>query len=352
MKKKICIISTILILAILIATVFLVNRNQFSLEIDGYKIDKEEFLDAADRKKYDVTSYFTQKNGVNVDSEFWEREIDGELPYKKLAEEAIEELKYFHAVYGLAEEKGYVEDGSYAALLGRWESENQARKEKIENGETVYGLSEYTLELYLEYEMDTIQKSYCDDLENEGMEITDADRAEYYAEHIDYYYRDDDRVLDYIKIPYLEQGLSDDTVRELKECLTRIYKQMDAEHSLKELAGSEEKLAEYLEHADVTASELVMYSRTIDDILEYAWELQAGESTAVLDEEGSLYLIECTDRTENDTTPIEEVRDNINKTLREENYDKILTERAAAAKVEGDMEQIFRFMKKNIGNEK
>ena len=43
MKKKICVISTIIILVILIFLIFFISRNRFSLSIDGNKIDKEEF---------------------------------------------------------------------------------------------------------------------------------------------------------------------------------------------------------------------------------------------------------------------------------------------------------------------
>lgn len=350
MKKKICIIITIIILAILVCVGIFAYRNPFSLAINESKIDKEEFLDAAAQVKYDVISYFSGKSGGNVDSGFWEREVDGEIPYEKLATEALEQLKYYRAVYGLAKEKGYIDDDSYQGLLERWEAENQSRQEKIANGEAVYGLSEYTLELYREYEMDTLQKLYCEDLENEGMEITDADREQYYEEHKESYQRDDDRILDYIKIPYTNEGMSEEEADELKDRLTAIYKKMDESHSLAELAGADDELSAYLEHADVTVDELTVYSRTISDILEYAWELEAGESTAVLDEYGCLYLIECTERTANDAASMDEVKDNINKTLREERYDEMIEQRAAEAQVTGDMERIYFFMKKHIEN--
>lgn len=350
MKKKICIIITIILLAAIVFVGIFVYRNQFSLAVNGSKIDKEEFLDAAAQKKYEVISYFSGKTGQSAGAGFWETETDGELPYKKLADAAVEQLKYIHAVYGLAKEKGYIEDDSYQGLLERWESENQLRKEKIARGEAVYGLSEYTLELYREYEMDTIQKQYCEDPENEGMEITDADREQYYEEHKDSYQRDDDRILDYIKIPYENEGMSEEEADELKDRLTAIYKKMDESHPLAELAEADEELSAYLEHADVTADELTIYSRTISDILEYAWELDAGESTAVIDEYGCLYLIECTSRTANDATPLEEVKDNIDKTLREERYDEIIARLAEEARTEGDMERIYFFMKKHIDN--
>lgn len=350
MKKKICIIITIIILAILVCVGIFAYRNQFSLTINESKIDKEEFLDAAAQKKYEVISYFSGKTGGNIDSGFWKSEIDGEIPYEKLALEAVEQLKYVHAVYGLAKEKGYIDDDSYQGLLERWEAENQSRQEKIAKGEAVYGLSEYTLELYREYEMDTLQKLYCEDLENEGMEITDADREQYYEEHKESYQRDDDRILDYIKIPYTNEGMSEEEADELKDRLTAIYKKMDESHSLAELAEADDELSTYLEHANVTVDELTVYSRTISDILEYAWELEAGESTAVIDEYGCLYLIECTDRTANSAVSMDEVKDNINKTLREERYDEMIERRAAEAQVSGDMERIYFFMKKHIEN--
>ena len=348
MKKKICIIIAILVLIILFFVVYFMSENPFSLTINGFKISEEEFLEAASQRKYEVTSYFSGKSGGNVDAGFWEREMEGEVPYEKLAEAAIEELKYFHAVYGLAAEKGYIEDESYESFLKRWELENKVRKEKIENGEVVYGLSEYSLDLYREYEMDTIQKSYCENLENEGMDITDAERAQYYAEHLEYYKREDDRILDYIRIDYETENISEGQVKELKESLTSVYKDMDKEHSLSDMVREDERLSPYLEHADITADELNFYSRSISDVLEYAWDLSTGESTSVLDDNGCLYLIECTERKANDEVAVDEVKDNINKALREERYDEIVAGRAANISVECDMEQIYSFMKKNI----
>ena len=180
MKKKVFAIAAISFFIIAAIIVLFPQKDSFSLKINDNEISKEEFLAAAAQKRYEVVSYFSEKGGGNVDAKFWEEAVGGELPYEKLTQEAIEELKYFYAVYDMAKEKGYVEDGSYSALIKRWEEENHFRKDKIEKGEAIYGLSEYPLDLYLEYEMDSIQKSYCDDLENEGMEVTEEDRKQYY----------------------------------------------------------------------------------------------------------------------------------------------------------------------------
>ena len=83
-------------------------------------------------------------------------------------------------LYDLAEECGDVSDSSYEALEKRWKDENAKRSEKVEKGEVVYGLKEYTFQLYLQYEMSTLKEKYCNDDTREGMELTEDEILEYY----------------------------------------------------------------------------------------------------------------------------------------------------------------------------
>ena len=83
-------------------------------------------------------------------------------------------------VYDLAKECGDVSDSSYKALEKRWKDENAKRSEKVEKGEVVYGLKEYTFQLYLQYEMSTLKEKYCNDDTREGMELTEDEVLEYY----------------------------------------------------------------------------------------------------------------------------------------------------------------------------
>ena len=83
-------------------------------------------------------------------------------------------------LYDLAEECGDVSDSSYEALEKRWKDENAKRSEKVENGEVVYGLKEYTFQIYLQYEMSTLKEKYCNDYTREGMELTEDEILEYY----------------------------------------------------------------------------------------------------------------------------------------------------------------------------
>lgn len=44
----------------------------------------------------------------------------------------------------------------------------------------IYGLKEYTFELYLQYEMSGLKEEYCNDRSREGMDLTDEEMLKHY----------------------------------------------------------------------------------------------------------------------------------------------------------------------------
>lgn len=340
-KRKVLFIIPIVILVVIGVVLICINGNNSSLElsIGEYQISEEEYADAMQKEVYDVTRYFYDTYGAAVDSEFWGKEFEGEIPYEMLAERTVERLKYNHAVYQHAEKLGYIDSASYEAILERMAAENALRKEKIEKGEPVYGLKEYSKELYMEYEMDTFQKAYCDNIENEGMNLTDEERQSYYDANKDILFTAyDDMKIDYITIYYETE--SDAT--EFRKKLTELYKKMDAEHTMKSLVEKEfPELGEYFISLELTSGAYGSYLKTIPDVLEYANDLDAGTSTQVIEENNTFYLIECLERVEHDYQPIEEVKDVINKELREMKYDSLVEERAKEMQIDCNMEQVY-----------
>lgn len=89
-------------------------------------------------------------------------------------------MKHIHAVYDLAKEQGDITDSSYEALEKRWKDENAERSKKVEKGEVIYGLKEYTFQLYLDYEISTLKEKYCNDTNREGMKLTEDEIQEHY----------------------------------------------------------------------------------------------------------------------------------------------------------------------------
>lgn len=63
------------------------------------------------------------------------------------------ERDYAKACLIFAKQIGLIDDDSLDAVGSRCEKANQEKKDKLQKGETVFGLTEYSLPAYLEYEL-------------------------------------------------------------------------------------------------------------------------------------------------------------------------------------------------------
>ena len=129
--------------------------NRFDLTVGGHTISKDEYVNCMKSVEYDTKMQIQQDYDAVYEDGFWGKKYDGKYGYEILTENTVEQLKYVHAVYDLAEECGDVSDSSYEAL-------------------------EYTFQLYLQYEMSTLKEKYCNDDTREGMELTEDEILEYY----------------------------------------------------------------------------------------------------------------------------------------------------------------------------
>ena len=72
-------------------------KGKFELNIHEKPISKEEYLYVMNQQIYDVSNELTENRDIQIDEKFWETEIEGTVPYKKLADQTIEQLKYYRA---------------------------------------------------------------------------------------------------------------------------------------------------------------------------------------------------------------------------------------------------------------
>lgn len=64
-----------------------------------------------------------------------------------------EQMCYAQACLTFAQKIGLIDDNSFDAVKARCEKENEKRQKVLENGEIVYGLKQFTLPVYLDYEL-------------------------------------------------------------------------------------------------------------------------------------------------------------------------------------------------------
>lgn len=345
-KKTWIMVIPILISLIVITSLLLINNSNLKMRISGIKVDENEYEMIINNKRYDVTQYFIDKYGAKITESFWTESFNGEYPYKMLADETTKELVRIHSIYNVAKEKGYVDSEEYKDFIKRLNDENNLRAQNIKEGKPVYGLSNFAEEVYLEYEADKLQKAYCNDLNNEGMEISLEEATKYYEENKKtLFIKNDDFKLAYVKVYYESLDLSNEEVKNIKNYMIEISKKVDEDSFLLELLENDEKLKDYLSYEEVLSAELSAKAKVMGDVLDISMQLEKGEITQVLDENGCLYLIQCIDRVNYDYLPFEEVRDNINKALREKHYDEIIISRSENLVVDGEIDNIYKFTK-------
>lgn len=156
------------------------RANRFDLMVNGHKISRDEYIQCMQSVEYDTEMQIQKEYGIGYTEDFWEKEYDGRYGYEILAENTVEQLKYIHVVYDVAEDCGDITDGSYEALEKRWKDENRERSEKLARGEVVYGLKEYTFPLFLQYEISMFKEAYCNDNTRQGMDLTEEEILEHY----------------------------------------------------------------------------------------------------------------------------------------------------------------------------
>lgn len=154
--------------------------HRFDLTVAEHTISKEEYVNCMESVEYDTKMQIQQDYDAVYGDDFWKKKYKEKYGYEILAENTVEQLKYIHTVYDLAKENGDISDSSYEALEKRWKDENAERKEKVEKGEVIYGLKEYTFPLYLDYEISILKEKYCSDTDREGMELTEDEIVEHY----------------------------------------------------------------------------------------------------------------------------------------------------------------------------
>ena len=156
------------------------QQGSLSISVNGEKVSQEEYLQIMKERKFFVERYFADSFQADISEKgFWEGSFGGENPCQRLIDDTISTLLTQRAMYSLAEERGYIEDGSYQGILERLEKENTLRAAKIERGEVVYGLTSFSLAQWMDYEEGILQETFCNDLENKEMQLTDEERNEF-----------------------------------------------------------------------------------------------------------------------------------------------------------------------------
>lgn len=136
-------------------------------KIDSYK----GYIRVISQEEYDFYSYFV------------ERDLGEEVSEEELRTLVEAYAAKVNAVFYLGNQLELCEPYSFEAMQLRLEQENASRQAKLDEGEVVYGVQQFTLNTYFQYTMDNLQASLMGYLEeNADREILKM-AEKYYEAH-------------------------------------------------------------------------------------------------------------------------------------------------------------------------
>ena len=127
------------------------------------------------QQEYDFYKYFV------------ERDLTKEVSADELDQMIKDYINEVNAVFYLGNKLGLYESYSFDLLKLRMEQENRDRQLKLEKGEVVYGLEQFTLETFYQYERENLENDIIDYImENADQSVIDQ-AEQYYDENKEAY---------------------------------------------------------------------------------------------------------------------------------------------------------------------
>ncbi len=310
MKKKLTIIISCIAICIVGLVIYLNQKPSFKLVIDGNEISEKLYLELMQSNVANVVNEVYEKYGLEMDENFWTSEIEEGTPLDILKERTLNTLIKASAYYSYATDLNIETNGGLGTIETRLEEENKRREEAIANGEIIYGLKQYDLKFYLNYEMELLHENICYDMSFSADEMHD-----YYDNHLDDFKQDDQLKIEALRIYYVVDDALLEKYDSIKEDLEAIVKRLPSE-SLESLA-KEYQFNDYYLSLDSTTLDL-----DIDgDIYELAKDMQSGEVSGLIDVSGCFYIVECLSRQSRDALTYEEAKTAIKSSLAQESFE-------------------------------
>lgn len=147
-KSKFLIFLAVLIFAI--ANMGCSGEGQTENQEKGFLTEIEEYRGytrVVGQEEYDFYAAFVK------------RDLPKETSQNELEEKIRSYINEVNAVFYLGNRLELCEPYSFPALQLRMEQENASRQIRLQQGETVYGLQQFTLQTYFQYTMDNLQIS-------------------------------------------------------------------------------------------------------------------------------------------------------------------------------------------------
>lgn len=304
--------------------------------VDGMPIVLPEFEKAAQRQKSGVMSYFREKYGAAQTASFWTSSFGGEVPLQMLKQQALDDAVRMKIRQRIAADEGVLGDVSYAGFVRQLEQENMRREKAAAAGEVIYGPVQYTEDAYFEYVMTNataaVKRGMLAKLRSHEDDQPLKAFYEQYKQEL-YQTPGSARVLS-LSVSFLNEDHEADPARK-KQATARLR---EAEAKLKQGVSLADAARMYSDGQ--TAQELSFNlgndrHNARSPVAQAAARMKAGETSGIVEENGSLYLLRCTEKTEPGSvfSKYENIKDQVVQDYIDWQYKELVQQKLDAAEM-------------------
>lgn len=319
------------VLCILVVVFSFISRHfvfnfQTAMLVNGEPVTVREFEQQMEYGYRAFTlNHFVQTHNIEVDKDFWDKELGGITPREFLMENTAKACALIKIQELKMKEKGILSDISYSSFLKDFERENKRRREIVSQGGVIYGPQQYSENDYFEYVFSNLQVDLKDQMAKEYGWYEKSNLKDYYEENKDTYYRYSENI-DILKlvIPY-----SMGTKEEIYNQLIAVSEMATDRESFEMMAG---QIGE-VEDQRFTEETARTDSRYFEALKLAAMELEENSVSGVIDDGENLAVIYCISKEETGYIPFDDVIDNVGKLYVDECYEKWLNDEFAKAEI-------------------
>ncbi len=292
--------------------------------LDGDPVSTEEYALLAQKHKNDILMRYSTDQVNQPD--FWEQEINGEVPYKQLETVIEKDLKEKYSIKHLAVKEKAVDDYSFSDLKQFMEKENNVSEDSTDSSEN-YGLKTYDMSTYYDYWYSNLETSLINKMVTDAdlIKVTDADCKSYYKTAQDNFTYDVGVEIVYVEVSETEDSNAIETAQQLAdqlqtvndtEELSKQYPQAQIQQiSLNSLDTQEGLSGVYLNRWNIASG------------------LAEGEIYGPYEDQGAVCVMKCLSRTEHGVIAYDQVKDQIQRYLQMNQAQNYIDENKDSIKV-------------------
>jgi len=338
-KSKIIACIAIIFAIACLTIIFILNYidvNAAVAYVNGELISYRELKHSMEKNRTNTIYYIEKEYGISFNHGFWDIQLEDRTLTQFARDLALERIVEDKIQLILAREHGLINDISYEAIMEDKIAENLRREEENERGGVLFGPIIYTENVFYDHFMSNLIYELKEILKQNKLKSSEQEQRNYYEENINLFSIQDTIKIDRIYIKYLDdEGVDEEKSKLSKILMNEVMDMLTLGKSIndvKKLFTSQIEI-ESIEFAP-SRSRVDAIDNSYNEVYLYAINMNPSDISPIIDTEGTLNIIICSERIDGGYVPFEQVKNIVSTLMLDIKYNELVKTLISEAEVE------------------